>query len=168
MITGSEHGCGGCSSTYMRGFNYAPINEDEVADKIALCIGKMAYGYCKPTAGFNGDGYEFVMGTESNSDNPDAPSHHNYNYHHGDKFKEVVNKLGLGRVFLSPWTNGKGGSGSQIRTIMWDLPAKADLIAQVESIREEAKLYAAEEGAGDEDGALGLQFARGYAKAEEW
>jgi len=134
-----------CSVHTWRGFtNYSLRSCDEVKYGLTQEDYSVAWllGNFLPQTigtGWMGGGAEVIVGIECNSDNPNQHSGHAYSRHSGDLLQHIVGLFGggLGVIYLSPWSSGKGDTGSQIRTVTWAMRPTREWRLLLESVMKE-------------------------------
>ncbi len=151
-----SQGLSACSVKTFSGFNHTE------AEEVPLSIGSMVQSYVagKAAGGWKGGGCEILVGIECNSNNPAQASHHKYTHHSGHIVQRVVNGLGLGEVHLSKWSSGDGDTGSQMRTVTWDLLPRKIMEERITVLR-----HLAEAGELSPDG---IKFLAGYDTNAKW
>ena len=143
---------GACSCTGWRGFNgiswgamwdkYFRLPEEQKhgLNRLAYCTA-WEFGYFFPTlagGGWQGGGYELMVGLECNSDNPNQHDGHRYYHMASPIIQRMVDRWGMGVVHLSPWSPGGGDTGSQIRTVTWLMPTWKELEARLDVVKRMA------------------------------
>lgn len=119
---------GACSVAVMRGFNNSGGMGPKMLRVWVYEVGK-AFGTMEMdnVGGYGDAGAELLIGNEANAFNPNMPDHHYYKEHSGHILRRAVRLLDAGEVYLSGWSSGKGGSGSQMRTVTWVIPNRAGM-----------------------------------------
>jgi hypothetical protein len=89
--------------------------------------------------GWQGGGWEVLVGLECNAENPNQQDGHVYSEMASPILQRMVARWHFGVIHLSPWSSGEGDTGSQIRTVTWCLRPYRELEEQLDLVESDAE-----------------------------